>query len=279
MAVTTRKVDYYDAPALTAMTSLPDGAISSMLEGKRAIVTGGGKGIGKGISLRLAAAGAAVVIVGNENLTMAEETAAEIRSQGGKVAVIGADLSKPESPKKVVDFTLETFSGVDILVNNAAYQPNLDIDEYSGERFNMVMQINLYAYIRMITQCIPHLRECGEGRIINISSIHGKRPTDFDFGYAVSKGGIHMLTREAAAELWQYGITVNAILPGGTAIEFKSGDVSSFKGMRVERERKYNLNFPGMPSDTGNLCVYLASGLGRHINGCAIRTDGGCVLF
>ena len=279
-------IDYLERPALTAETCLKTGEQKRVLEGRRAIVTGGGKGIGKGISIRLAEAGAAVVIVGNSNMTMAHETCALIESRGGKAYAIAADLALPESAEKVVAFAAEKMGGIDILINNAAYQPNRDITEYSGELFQNVIDVNLGSYLRMTMAAFPYLKESGHGRIVNISSVHGKKPTGFDIAYATSKGGVTMLTRETAVTYMRYGITCNAIMPGGTAIEFKTE--SSMHGMvnfgnkfiRVERDRRYHFGYRnGYPSDSGNLAVFFCSDLGEHYNGVAVRADGGMTLF
>ncbi|MBQ6989738.1 MAG: SDR family oxidoreductase [Clostridia bacterium] len=277
-------IDYLERPALVLGTDLKTGEHTRLLEGLVAIVTGGGKGVGKGISIRLAEAGAKVVIVGNANMTMAEETCLFIRSRGGEAVPLGCDLAKPESAQKVVDFTLEKFGRLDILVNNAAYQPNRDIVEYSTELYKKVMDINLMSFLRLSMCAMPHLKESDRGRIINISSVHGKKVASFDIAYATSKGGVTMLTRELAVIGPQYGITCNAILPGGIEIEFKTsmekGDLKEFKSIRVERSRKFKFRYKmGFPSDVGNMVVFLASEQGKHYNGTQIRADGGMILF
>ena len=273
-------VDYYKEPFFTTETSLPSGETRKLLEGRNAIITGGGKGIGKGITLRLAAAGANVLIVGCGNMAMAEDTAEEARAMGVKAEAFRADLGEEGSAEAIKNEALRLFGGIDILVSNAAYQPNLDIDEYTPERFNQVMQINLWSPLRLVSVCAPHLKESGHGRVIFVSSVHGKRVAGFDVGYATSKGGLQMLMREAAAELRTDNVTVNAILPGGTAIEFKSGDTFTFKSQRRQRERTYN-NPAGLgtPGDNGNLAVFLASDLAAYITGVSIRVDGGLVLY
>lgn len=280
------KINYLERPALVSLEIPETGETKKVLEGKRAIVTGGGKGIGKGISIRLAEAGASVVIVGNSNMAMAEETRGLIESRGGKAYTIGIDLSRPESAAKVVAFAVEKMGGIDILVNNAAYQPNYDVVEYSAELFRNVIDVNLISYLRMSMASLPYLKESGEGRVVNVGSVHSKRPTGFDFAYATSKGGVQMLTRETAAAFRPYGITCNTILPGGTSIEFKTenpdmGKLNTIRTTRIQRGREFvspGYRY-GFPSDSGNLTVFLCSRLGEHYNGCAIRADGGMVLF
>jgi len=253
-----------------------------MLEGHTAVITGGGKGIGAGISKKLAAAGANVVINCNSNPDMAEKTALEIRQAGGQAIVYQADVGDRAQVDAMMAKAAEVFGGIDILVNNAAWQPNLDIDEYTEEFYDRIMNINLGGYFRCIQAALPYLKKSPCPRIINISSIHGKRPTDFDVCYSMTKGAIKMLTREAAIELGKYGITVNAILPGAVRIEFKSGYTRPFKRVQISRERmyKYNpVNRIGIPDDVAEMVLFLASKKSSYITGAGIRMDGGSVLM
>jgi NAD(P)-dependent dehydrogenase (short-subunit alcohol dehydrogenase family) len=253
-----------------------------MLKGRTAIVTGGGKGVGAGISRQLAAEGVNVLINCNSNQDMAENTAAQIREAGGNAFVYRADVSDREQVDAMIRKTVELYGGLDIVVNNAAWQPNLDIDEYTEEFFDGIMNINYGGYFRCMQAALPYLKQSKCPRVINISSVHGKRPTDFDVGYSMAKGAIKMLTREAAIELAEFGITVNAILPGAVKIEFKSGYTTPFKARRLQRDRKYNF-FPlgrvATPDDVGELVVFLASERGSYITGASIRLDGGSMLL
>lgn len=275
-----KEIDHYTDAFLREAAVLPSGESAPLLKGRRAIVTGGGKGIGKGITLRLAAAGADVLICGWGNMDMAETTAQEARALGVRAKTFCADLGQADTAEKIVREAVDFLGGIDILVSNAAYQPNLDLEEYTPERFERVMQINLWSPVRLVSACIPYLKESGHGRVILVSSIHGKRPSGFDIAYAASKGGLQMLLREAALELRRDNITVNAILPGGTHVEFKSGETFQMHQKRVKRQREYARVFgTGSPSDSGNLAVYLASDLSAYITGTSIRVDGGIVLF
>lgn len=249
------------------------------MEGRVAVVTGGGKGVGAGISKLLAAEGAKVVFNYNSNPSLAEKTVEYIKQQGGEAYTCKVDVQYRDQVEAMMNKAVELYGGIDILVNNAAYQPNLDIDEYTEELYDQVMNINLGGYFRCMQAALPYLKQSKCPRIINISSVHAKRPGDFDVCYSMTKGGIKMLTREAAVEFSKYGITVNAILPGGIIIEFKSGTTQQFKFKRIQRARTYNLRMPGMPEDVGNIVVFLASEKGGHINGASIRADKGAMLF
>lgn len=251
------------------------------LEGRVAVITGGGKGIGAGISKALAAQGAKVLFNYNSNPDMAQKTVAEIQQAGGMAFTLYADVAQRQQVDAMMAKAVELYGGIDILVNNAAWQPNMDIDEYTDEDYDRIMDINLAGYFRCMQAALPYLKRSQCPRIINISSVHAMRPGDFDVCYSMTKGGIKMLTREAAVEFAKYGITVNAILPGGIKIEFKSGHTHPFKRKRVERARKYDLSFfkPGVPADVANVVLFLASEKSQHISGASIRVDGGAMLI
>lgn len=249
------------------------------LKGRVAVVTGGGKGIGSGISRALAAAGAKVLFNYNSNPDMAIKTLELIKEAGGEAYTMLADVSDRNQVDAMIQKAVELYGGVDILVNNAAWQPNMDIDEYTEKDYDQIMAINLGGYFRCTQAALPYLKKNGYGRVINISSVHGKRPSDFDVCYSMCKGGIKMLTREAAVEFKKYGITVNAILPGGIKIEFKSGVTHTFKRNHVERERKYDYLFKGgLPEDIANIVVFIASDEGSHLSGTSVRADAGAML-
>ncbi len=255
--------------------------MTQVLQGRTALVTGGGKGVGAGISRQLAAAGASVVLGYRSNPDLAIETEAAIRAEGGHALAFQADVGVRAQVDAMVSAAVDTFGGLDILVNNAAWQPNLDIDEYTEAFYDDIMNINLRGYFRCMQAALPHLKKSPCPRIINISSVHAKRPTDFDVGYAMTKGAMTMLTREAAVEFAPYGITVNAVLPGAIQIDFKSGYTTPMKRKPVERERKYPfcpLARPGQPSEIGSLVAFLASDGSSYLTGSSIRADGGAVL-
>lgn len=259
------------------------------LTGKVAIVTGSGKGIGKGIARCLIKAGAKVCLNCVSNRAIAEETLAEMKALGGEdcAILIQADVSDFAQADAMVKETVAHFGRLDILVNNAALQKNMDFDEYPEEFYDLLMHVNLGGYINMMRACLPYLKDT-EGCITFISSVHGKRPTDFDPVYAMTKGGMHMLMREAAIEFAQYKVRVNMIMPAGVKIEFKSGNPSTFKPPQLHTNidgRKlwqqyplYALGRGGLPDDSGYLCVYLASEEAEHITGASIRADGGSML-
>ncbi|MGN1249725.1 MAG: SDR family NAD(P)-dependent oxidoreductase, partial [Candidatus Spyradocola sp.] len=182
------------------------------LTGKVFIVTGSGKGIGKGIVRCFVKSGAKCCINCNSNAAMAQETLKEIQAIGGPdcAFVYQADVSDYAQAEAMVKATYERYGRIDGLVNNAALQKQLLLDEYTLEDYDLLMHVNLGGYINMMRATLPYLKET-RGSITCISSVHGKRPTHFDPVYAMTKGGMHMLMREAAIEFAKYGVRVNMV--------------------------------------------------------------------
>lgn len=252
-----------------------------MLDQKVALITGGGKGIGKGIALAMAREGARLVIGCHSSRGMAEDTLRELQALTPTI-LVQSDVGTPEGCQALVDAARNEYGRLDILVNNAAIQTQHPMLEGQYEDFLRIIRINLRAAYLMMQKSLPLLKASGQGRVILISSVHGKRPTDFDAAYAVSKGGLKMLCREAAIEFAPYGITVNIIAPGGVAIEGKTGNPAWPAFRKVERARHisaYPLGRVGLPSDSGELACYIASEKSEHLSGASIRLDGCAMLL
>ena len=245
-----------------------------------ALVTGGGKGVGAGIVRVLAARGVRCCINCHANPAMAEDTLRAVEAAGGEAFVYRADVSDAAQLGGMVDAIVDRWGRLDILVNNAAMQHNRCIDEYDYETLRRLWEINVGGYFRAARACLPHLRASACGRIVNICSIHGKRPTCFDAGYAMTKGAIRMFTRELALELYADGITVNAIDLGGCKIEFKTGRAPFRSHSPLECRNPAMSPFRMVtPEDVGEMVWYLCSGAAGAVTGDGIRLDKGIVLI
>ncbi len=256
------------------------------LEGKVALITGAGTGIGKGISKVLAERGVRIGINYNSSEDGARDTLEQVRALGSDGILLKANVADKAQVETMMKTLAEQFGGIDILVNNSAAQKNLGLMDYDEAGYDLVMSVNLMGYFLCSQASLPYLKEAKGGRIINVSSVHGKRPTDFDVVYAMTKGGIKMLTRECAIEFAKYGITVNTIEPGAVQIGTKSGKprpiVPADKVVDEHRRRggrKFPLGRSGIPSDIGYLVAYLASEESEFISGAAIRADGVSMLM
>jgi glucose 1-dehydrogenase len=267
------------------------------LSGKVAVVTGSGKGIGAGIAKAFIEAGAKVVLNCNSNRAMADELLAKYHEEYGEDSciLVQADVSDFAQAELLVKGAVDKWGRLDILVNNAALQKNRPFDGYSEENYDLLMNVNLGGYTNMMRAALPELKKT-KGNIIMISSVHGKRATDFDPVYAMTKGGMHMLMREAAVEFAQYGIRVNMIQPGWVLIEFKTGTKppteDEIRAMQQKAQKHphidrkmldekyplYALGRPGLPKDDAYACVYMASDEAEHLTGASLRLDGGAML-
>ena len=253
------------------------------IQGKAAVVTGSATGIGQGVVLALAQAGVKVAVTYNRD--PASETMRLIKEAGGEAIVVKTDVRSRESIRNLMEETYKAFGRLDILVNNAAIQPNKLLFDYTEEEYDSVMEVNVKGYWRCIQEALPYLKKAEHGRIINVASIHAKRPTGFDAIYGSSKGGIKMITREAALALGRYGITVNTLSPGSIKIPPRETRHAIEKTVCVENlEFK---NYPqggflsgriGVPRDMGFCIVFLADEQSQFITGSTLRADGGAMM-
>lgn len=269
------------------------------LTGKVALVTGAGTGIGQGVALQLAQCGAKVVIHYNRSDAGAKETLAQIQAAGGEAVIAQADVACKAEIERLMEQAAHAFPGsesggtIDILVNNAALQLNYGLFDHDETSFDRMMNINLKGYWQCMQAAIPYMKNnAAGGRIILISSVHSKRPTDFDAVYSMTKGGIRMLGREAAIELGKYGITVNTIEPGQINVGVQSAresrpigpaasDTDGAKPVRPKRDihKKFPLGRVGKPLDVARLVCFIASDESEFMTGSAIRLDGGSMLL
>lgn len=211
---------------------------------------------------------------------MAQNLLKEVQEFGGEAFIFQADVTDPMQRKEMVGSVLEHYGRLDILVNNAAMQTNKSIDDYDEELFRWLWNINIGGYFHMVRECLPYLKESPMGRIVNISSIHGKRPATFDAGYAATKGAIRQFTRELALELLGTGITVNSVDLGACRIEFKTGKYkwNVYTPPEIRNPDLPHRNLTVYPEEVGSLVYYLCSEKGKAINGHGVRIDNGLVL-
>ncbi|AGG07756.1 short-chain dehydrogenase [Dehalococcoides mccartyi] len=255
------------------------------LRGKVAIVTGGAMGIGKGISMRLAEAGASIMIP-DLNLEVAQKTAAEIKALGGKATAIQADVSNINDAQKVIDATLKAFGDLDIMVNNAGiyrFMPAIDMTEAMWDKTLGINLKGLMFFSQAATKAMMAAKH--GGKIINIASIDGFRPTGNLAHYDASKGGVIMLTKAMAQEWAPHGILVNAVAPGGintpgASALMPSGSMSAEQLMELSKSfvAKLPLKRMGEPDDIGKVVLFLASAAADYMVGSVIVADGGALL-
>lgn len=248
---------------------------TTSLQGKVALVTGGGRGIGKAITQRLAAAGANVVIA-SRKLENLEATAKEFAALPGRVVPIACHVGRKDQIENLVKETEARLGPVDILVNNSATNigqgPALDLTD---EMLDKMIEVNLKSAFRLVQLIVPRMIERRRGgAIINIASIAGLRPQPGGLLYSLTKAGLLMMTRSWAQEFGPHNIRVNAIAPGLIQTEFseyfwKNDDA------RTQFEKATPLGRIGQSDEIAGMALYLASDEAAFVTGQVMVVDGG----
>ena len=246
------------------------------LSGKCAVVTGGSRGIGRAIALRLAKQGADVAISFRGNTAAAEETAAAIRSLGRQALIIQADHSQPEAGDMVIKAALEAFGKIDILVNNAGITRDDLIMRMSLEAWQSVIDTNLSGAFHAIKAVTRPMLRAKSGRIINITSVSGQAGQTGQANYSAAKAGLIGLTKATARELASRSITCNAVAPGFVLTELTQ-DLP--QALQDEINARTPLGRFGTAEEIANAVAFLASDEAAYITGQVLAVDGGLVMM
>ena len=244
----------------------------SKLEGKRAIVTGAGNGIGLAISRAFAEQGAVVLAVDQD----ANDLQAAFGAQDS-VSTLVADVSADEAPASIVDAAVAQLGGVDILVNNAGIVVAGAFETLTDEQFDTIMAVNVRAMFRISRQAVPALKESGRGRIINLGSIMSDLAGPELSIYGTSKHAVAGLTKGMAVDLGRFGITVNYLQPGSIVTKMSEPfmDDPEFKAYW---ESKAPIGRLGQPDEVAAAAVFLASGEAQFVSGVGLNVDGGAIV-
>jgi NAD(P)-dependent dehydrogenase (short-subunit alcohol dehydrogenase family) len=250
------------------------GPAAGRLDGRRAIVTGGAKGIGRAIVQRLVEDGAGVLLV-DIDAAAGEAAAADLSAAGASVAFCHADVAQPDQAAAIVAAAERELGGVEILVNNAGIAPRASFLDLAIEEFDHVMAINLRAPLLLTQAVARHLRprQCG-GAVVNLSSINAVLNGPDSLAYCVSKGGLNQLTRNCAIALAPYGIRVNAVGPGTVATEMAASFGLTGAGVIPVLQRT-PMRRLGEPSEIAAVVAFLASDDASFVSGQTVYADGG----
>lgn len=243
------------------------------LRSKKALITGAGTGIGKGIALEYARQGADVAIHYAHSKKGALETVEAVLATGRRVRAFEADLSRVEAGRDLGRDAADFLGGLDILVNNAGITLNQPFEEVTPEQFDTLYNVNVRAQFFLTQTVLPHLLEARDPAIINITSIHAFEGMCEHSVYAGTKGAIVAYTRELAIELSERGVRVNAIAPCAVAVESHYKVIKDYDPESMGRQ--IPCGFEGMPRDIAGVAVFLASPEARYIIGQTIVVDGG----
>ena len=246
------------------------------LTGKAALITGGSRGIGKAIALRLARQGADVAFSYRGNTEAANATAAEIEAIGTKALAVQGDVKDPESAEAVVKSTLEAFGKVDILVNNAGVTRDDLIMRMTAEAWREVLETNLFGAFWMTKAVTRPMLKARAGRIVNITSVSGQAGQMGQANYSSAKAGLIGLTKATARELASRGITVNAVAPGFVLTELTQRLPDNLK---AEITSRTPLGRFGTTEEVADAVAFLASDEAGYITGQVLAVDGGLVMM
>lgn len=257
-----------------------------LLEGKVAIVSGVGPGLGREIALAFAREGASLAL-GARTSARLEAVAAEIESNGGRAVWAECDIVEPDGPRRLVDACLEAFGRVDVLVNNAftpdVFKPFESVDLDDWER---IMRVNCFGNLRVTQAVVPHMRAAGGGSIVFVGSMIVRKPLALQGGYAASKAALLTAAHVLAKELGPANIRVNSVVPGwmwGPSVEgyFKSVEAKTGRSVQEQYDEvAASIPLGRIPTDEdcANAVVFLASDLAVAVTGQSLDVNGGEVF-
>lgn len=247
---------------------------SRRFEGRTAVITGGGQGIGRAIVLAFAAEGASVAALDIDSVAL-RQVARECRQQHGvELTSLEADVSSPSDVEGAARYIAETNRRIDVWVNNAGILPdNQAFEEITDDTWQKVLAVNLMGVVNGCRAVIPIMRRQASGRILNASSMYGVVPQYQSAAYCATKAAVISITRVLAAELGPFGVTVNAYAPGATRTRLAE---HSMVGSRGEAKlREIPLRRFAEPEDVASAVLFLASDGARYISGTTLLVDGG----
>jgi 3-oxoacyl-[acyl-carrier protein] reductase len=246
---------------------------SKKLDGRVALVTGGSRGIGRAISLALAAEGAAVAVNYRSGEAQAQEVVGEIEAQGGRAVAVPGDVADYAQAEALVRRTVEALGGLHVLVNNAGIARDGLIFNLKPEDWLDVMRINFGGVFNCTKAAMGEFMSQRDGVVINISSVMGERGWIGESNYAASKGAINAFTRCAAVELARFGVRVNAVLPGFSPTELVAGLTQKDGGKGIKRQ--IPMKDFGQVEEIAKVVAFLAGPDASYMTGAFVTVDGG----
>jgi 3-oxoacyl-[acyl-carrier protein] reductase len=247
------------------------------LDGRKVLVTGGSRGIGRATAILFAKAGADVAISYARNEKAAGEVCREVEKLGRRALAYQAEMSSRAEIDRMVGDILARWGELDTLVNNAGIWTYLEMGRLDDAVYRETIAVNVDGVFFGINAVVPSMKEHGRGSIVNVTSTAGVRGEALHSHYAASKGALHSLTKSLAVELAPHGIRVNAVAPGWTDTDMCTGSFAE-PGFREKVRQSIPLKRIPPPEDIAGPILFLASDLARHVTGEILDVNGGSVL-
>lgn len=264
-------------------------SMGDRLKGRVAVVTGAGRGVGRGIALLMAEEGAKVVVndlgVERDGTSAArgpaDDVVAEIKAKGGEAVANYDSVATVEGGENIIKTAVDHFGKIDILVNNAGFLKDRMIFNMAPEDWDAVIKVHLYGHFNCTKPAAVLMRQQRSGRIINISSVSGLQGNAGQSNYAAAKAGIAGFTRSCARDLGRYGVTVNSVAPTAATRMTVSDEMEEALKARIARgeitEEQAAARRPADPEDNAPIVVYLATDAAANINGSVFQSRGGAI--
>ena len=277
----------HDHPGYAPPNEAPKRQVHAVLTGQKALVTGASKGLGAGIALALAQAGADILVNYSSDPAGAERTAAEVRAAGRKAVVVRADVSREKEVLEMFKRMAAELGRIDILINNAGFQRNASFDSMTLQDWQAVIDTNLTGQFLCAREAVRAFKRqgidpsisCAMGKIICISSVHDMIPWAGHVNYAAAKGGVMLLMKSVAQELAPLKIRVNSLSPGAIRTPMnveKLTTPAEYKRILLDHIPSGRI---GEPEDVGRAAVWLASDDSDYVQGATLYIDGGMTLY
>jgi gluconate 5-dehydrogenase len=248
------------------------------LEGKAAIITGSGSGLGMAVAKGFAMAGAKLTLV-DSNLEAVKKLAEDLANAGYQALPVKADVTNSAEVRAAVQVSVKEFNGLDVLVNCAGITRRMPLEEFDEDAWDLVLGVNLKGTFLFTKYAAVEMLKKGKGSIVNFGSLGSLVAIPFSAAYCSSKGGVGMLTKTAACEWAKRGVRVNAVLPGTFETSLLQQCIDENPAYGEEMLRRFPIGRFAKPDEIVGACIFLSSDASSYVTGHLLAVDGGCTAY